>query len=175
MIKAAFLIFLTLGCQSRDKLAPLSREHLYESVDGRTVLSVSKESYYIGPKDHPEVPDFTSVYGERLEFVPMEGGTCLAIGVFKLAHIRGMEATCANVHIRKLPKSGTHKAESYVATCFALKGAGCSQIEGRGRPALSYGYEIDNERGITKIYLSDDTARDASNTLVLKTSVGLLR
>lgn len=152
-----------------------NQQTIYESLDGRTVLMVSGLYFYLGPRDHPEARDFVRQYGQALGRKSVAGGTCLSLGVFKIAIIDRKRSVCDNVHIERTPERLGKNVDSYVAICFKLRGAGCSRKGSSGKPALEYGYDAERKRGVTVIYLSDKSSRGPSNTLVLKSGEALLR
>lgn len=174
MRKLASLLLLALASPVLGKGAISNQTAVYQSQDGQTELIVSGMYYYLGPIDHPEVNDFVRQYGDKLEYQSISGGTCLSLGVFKLAIIQGTTSVCQNVHIEKLARGGDHGVNDYVATCFELNGPECAPANRTRQPALVYGYKVEEGRGITEIYLSDRSNRSAGNTLVLKSDSALL-
>ena len=161
------LIMFTLACPTLGQSAAVGHEAVYESIDGRTTLMVSGDYYYIGPRNHPDVKGFIIQYGQKLQKLQISGGRCLSLGTFKLAVIEGAASVCQNVRIRKLSSKNRDVSE-YVATCYELKGDGCSPARAQGKPALVYAYKVEGRRGITEIYLSEVGSRNPSNILKIK-------
>jgi hypothetical protein len=173
MMGSYYLTIIALLSPALERVQNVERQSVYESQDGNTLLIVSGNYYYLGPRNHPNEGDFVKKYGQAGQYLPVGGGRCFSFGVFKLALFKRASSVCQNVKIRK-SVARVSNATYYEATCFELKGSGCSSVSGAGRPALTYAYKAESGRGITVIYLSDRHSRDRSNTLVLKSGKALL-
>lgn len=162
-----FLLISALASPAAAKSSPREVSAVFESLDGYTVLLISGRSFYLGPKDHPEEPNFVQGYGERMQSLDLSAGKCVALGTFKIAKFRGRHAVCQNVHFSKSVLMDG-RTELYRASCYALRGTACKISIGVGKAAFEYSYTVEPGRGVTKLILSSDNMKSRNNILALQ-------
>lgn len=169
-MRAYRIIFAVFGvasvsCMNNDpNLGPA----IFESQDGQTVLMVSRENFFLGPKDHPNGRDFLEKYGDKIVRTSTTGGECLGIGVFQIAKFSEKVLSCNGVRILRSTSADNEDRTLYQGVCYNFADGKCNIATDKVVPSIAYGYEIDKKSGLTKIFFTDIKSRNETNTLVLK-------
>jgi hypothetical protein len=163
-----YVCLLTLSTSLIARSKTEIADAIFESQDGITVLVVSGDYFYLGPKNHPEITNFVSIYGEKIGHQTVQGVKCLVFGALKIAVFNGATSFCQGVRISKLHSSNKSTVGNYSASCFEFQKDICVKATGNGKAALGYGFKVGIGRGVTEIYLSEETSRSSSNVLMLK-------
>lgn len=144
----------------------------YYSLDGVTTLEQYRSYYYLGTANHPKSLKFLMDFGQRVETAKIGSFNCISLGVFAFAKPNSRGLTCRNVLIKR---SHLFPGKTiFEATCGRLMGPRCSLSNPVDRSDLKYAYQVRDGSGVTEIYLAGLKQRTPSNTLVLRSSCGLL-
>lgn len=164
----SIIIFTGTGLASCTQPVDTNEIALFESLDGLTVLIVSKNHYYIGPRDRPDGKDFLEEYGEKIDKISIDGGKCISLGIFKIVEINGKGVVCEHVVLEKKVTPGGNGTSIYTGVCFKLQGLKCDRSTSDGEPALTYSYKFEKSLGVTELYLAGIDSANPNNTLRLK-------
>lgn len=160
-----FMIFIIAFC---GQSSCNDKDAVFESLDGSTLLIVSNEYFYLGPSDRPASKNFLKDYGEKVESIDMNNGTCVSLGILKIAKFEGHTNVCDGITLIREPDTGDSNISIYTGKCFQLEGGKCNSSAKNEESIVTYSYKIDKNIGVSEIYLAGKDVQTPNNTLRLK-------